>query len=65
MNERMLDSMIFLWIILIILVIIRFQENNKIEDSRKSLKALDILNQRLANGEITEDEYIRKIKVLS
>lgn len=57
--------MMFLGIILIIILAIKLQDNNNnVVSKEKSSKALDILGQHLANGEITEDEYKRKKKLL-
>lgn len=56
----------FLLIGLIIYAVIRLSQNNhqNYDNYRGFNKALEILNQRYANGEISEEEYGRKKKML-
>lgn len=51
---------------LIIYVVFRFLQSNhkNYSYSRTENAALDILNQRYASGEISEEEYIKKKKIL-
>ena len=57
----------FLLIALIIYVVFKFAQGSNINNStKKSLgnDAIDILNQRFANGEISEEEYMKKKKMI-
>ncbi|WGS65923.1 SHOCT domain-containing protein [Marinitoga aeolica] len=65
--------MMFLFLILILFIIWYFMKNpdaakklgefqNSTEDSKK--EALKILNEKFVNGEITEEEYLRKKKLI-
>jgi len=48
-------------IILSIYMIIR---NNKAKQNNSTYKAIDILNQKYALGEMSEEEYIKKKEIL-
>jgi putative membrane protein len=51
---------------IIIYAVVRLVQNNhRTYDNQKGMNdALDILNQRYARGEISEEEYIKKKKIL-
>lgn len=58
---------IFFWIILIVAIVIavRWLMDNKPSSSGQSDKALDILDQRYARGEIDQKEYEQKRREIS
>lgn len=58
---------IFFWIILIVAIIVavRWLMDNKSSTTGRSDKALDILNQRYARGEIDQQEYEQKRREIS
>lgn len=58
---------IFFWIILLVAIIIavRWLMDNKSSNAGQSDKALDILNQRYARGEIDQQEYEQKRREIS
>ena len=45
-------------------IIIKFYQNNESNRKDKNTDALAILNERFAKGEISEEEYQRKKKML-
>jgi putative membrane protein len=48
----------------IILSIYMIIKNNKSKDNNNKSKAIEILNQKYALGEISEEEYIKKKEIL-
>lgn len=63
---RWLEMMIIplLLIGFIAYIIIKFYQNNESNRKDKNTDALAILNERFAKGEISEEEYQRKKKML-
>jgi len=53
-------------IIIIVVLIIKLLNKNRQEREiyNSSHKAIEILNERFASGEISEEEYLRKINIL-
>jgi len=52
---------------LIIYAVVKLTQSNSINNNTKNIKlndAIDILNQRFANGEISEEEYMKKKKMI-
>jgi putative membrane protein len=51
---------------LVVYAAVNFSQNNhkNYNNSRSENDALDILNRRYANGEISEEEYMKKKKML-
>lgn len=51
---------------LIIYAVVKFSQgnNNNYNNNRGGSDALDVLNQRYAKGEISEEEYVLKKKML-
>lgn len=49
---------------LVVYAVVNFSQNNhrNYNNSRSKNDAMDILNQRYANGEISEEEYMKKKK---
>lgn len=66
----MLGGMFFFWIILIVLAVFvvrgLFQSNSPANDNRNrdQLSAREILEQRYARGEITQDQFLQMRKDL-
>lgn len=64
--EDMFSDMITLWLIPIIFFLIigvsiyMIRKNNKNSNKIKNSRALEILDERFANGEIDEEEYKKK-----
>jgi len=65
--------MMFFWLLIVIFIIWYFMKNpdvlKKLGDSQDSnedtkKEALKILNEKFINGEITEEEYLRKKKLI-
>lgn len=56
---------IILWVLLIVLIVKLFQDKNNVSPPKEtSNKALDILKERFARGEIDEEEFTRKKELL-
>ena len=54
-----------LWILLIVLIVKLFQDKNSSTSPKETNnKALDILKERFAKGEIDEEEFLRKKELL-
>lgn len=52
---------------LIIYAVVKLTQSSSINNNTKNIKlndAIDILNQRLASGEISEEEYMKKKKMI-
>lgn len=52
---------------LIIYVVMKLTQSSSINNNTKNIKlndAIDILNQRFASGEISEEEYMKKKKMI-
>jgi putative membrane protein len=70
MGFGMLGGMFFFWIILIVLAVFvvrgLFQSNSPANDNRNrdQLSAREILEQRYARGEITQDQFLQMRKDL-
>jgi putative membrane protein len=70
MGFGMLGGMFFIWIILIVLAVFvvrgLFQSNSPANDNRNrdQLSAREILEQRYARGEITQDQFLQMRKDL-
>lgn len=64
--QDMFSDMITLWLIPIIFFLIigvsiyMIRKNNKNSNKIKNSRALEILDERFANGEIDEEEYKKK-----
>lgn len=63
-----LFMMLLIVIILIFIAVLLYKQfyrsKNKIYIEDTSLKAIELLNQRLASGEINEEEYLSKKKLI-
>ncbi|GAB6189818.1 hypothetical protein JCM30566_15600 [Marinitoga arctica] len=55
---------LFLLIYIIINSFFKKKKENYIQENTKRNKALEILNERFVNGEIDEEEYLRKKNLL-
>ncbi len=53
----MMRSGVIMWIIIIILIIVIFDSGNSSNKSKKKNKNIERLDERLANGEISIEEY--------
>lgn len=55
-----------LWILLIVLIVKLFQDKNRVSSTKEDNdKALDILKERFAKGEIDDEEFSRKKELLN
>ncbi len=57
----------FFWTVFIVIAVVIFYnllKHSNVRDTGESDKSLDILNERLARGEVTEEEYTRIRNVL-
>ncbi len=67
---NMLSSMLIVWMIPIVLIVIiiigviMIANNKQNHTKNRPNPALDILNERFAKGEIDEEEYLKKKKVI-
>lgn len=63
-----LFMMLLIVIILIFIAVLLYKQlyknKNKVYFEDTSLKAIELLNQRLASGEINEEEYLSKKKLI-
>lgn len=56
--------MMLLPIILIVVLIMAFPSSNRVNKGKRNSNAYNILSERFAIGEISEEEFIRKMKML-
>ncbi len=56
-RNNMMRSGLLMWILIIVLIIVIFDSGSSSNESKKRNKNLEKLDERLANGEISIDEY--------
>ncbi len=56
-RNNMMRSGLVMWILIIVLIIVIFDNGNSSNKSKKKHKNLEKLDERLANGDISIEEY--------
>lgn len=65
MSQNMSLSWLIPLVVLLVIVLSIYMINKNNNDNKTNKEsALDILDKRYANGEINEDEYLKKKKIL-